>query len=160
MSDPGSPASSIDYLDSDYSSEGEGDDNLYKPGGAGARKPAAKAAKVPQGNIQVVSAGGTKIRINTKGLQPFANADTGLGRGLILRDAVDLSDQDLKKDHAVRPLWVDELGNMYVVTWMPCSFASILEAFAVLAPKAQDFLIAISEPVSRLVLSVMPYTNS
>ena len=31
--------------------------------------------------------------------------------------------------------------------------SSILEAFAALAPRAQDFLIAIAEPVSRFVLT-------
>jgi hypothetical protein len=28
---------------------------------------------------------------------------------------VDLSNRDLKKDHASRPLWVDEQGQMYVM---------------------------------------------
>ena len=36
----------------------------------------------------------------------------------------------------------------------------ILEAFAALAPRAQDFLIAIAEPVSRFVdLSQLPYRD-
>jgi DNA excision repair protein ERCC-3 len=112
MSDPGSPASSIDYLDSEYSSEGDDDDyNQYKPRKTKqSQKPVA-----PVSGIQVVSAGGTKIRINTRGLQPIANVEVGQNKGLVLREAVDLSDQDLKVDHAVRPLWVDELGNMYVM---------------------------------------------
>jgi DNA excision repair protein ERCC-3 len=111
MSDLGSPASSIDYLESDYSSEGE---DAYNPR-ANARntKQPVKAAK-GNGSVQIVSANGTKIRINTKGLQPVANADGEAGRGLQLKEAVDLSGQDLKADHGLRPLWVDELGNMWV----------------------------------------------
>ena len=34
--------------------------------------------------------------------------------GIIGRRGVDLSGLDLKADHAARPLWVDEHGNMYV----------------------------------------------
>lgn len=55
------------------------------------------------------------------------------------------SDQDfswlhLKADHASRPLWISpEDGHI------------ILEAFSPIAEQAQDFLTAISEPVSRYV---------
>lgn len=36
--------------------------------------------------------------------------------GIIGRRGVDLSGLDLKADHAARPLWVDEHGNMYVLS--------------------------------------------
>jgi DNA excision repair protein ERCC-3 len=72
---------------------------------------------------------------------------------------VDLSNRELKKDHSARPLWVDEAGHMYVVppvaelTWLYWHLVSILEAFAPWAQAAQDFLIAIAEPVSRYVVA-------
>lgn len=48
----------------------------------------------------------------------------------------------LKPDHSSRPLWISpEDGHI------------ILEAFSPLAEQAQDFLTAISEPVSRCVYS-------
>lgn len=54
----------------------------------------------------------------------------------------DFSWLHLKKDHASRPLWISpEDGHI------------ILEAFSPIAEQAQDFLTAISEPVSRCVLS-------
>ncbi|KAF9003082.1 P-loop containing nucleoside triphosphate hydrolase protein [Cyathus striatus] len=50
----------------------------------------------------------------------------------------DFSWLDLKSDHASRPLWISpEDGHI------------ILEAFSPIAEQAQDFLTAISEPVSR-----------
>jgi hypothetical protein len=54
----------------------------------------------------------------------------------------DFSSLRLKPDHAARPLWISpEDGHI------------ILEAFSPLAEQAQDFLTAISEPVSRCVCS-------
>ena len=44
----------------------------------------------------------------------------------------------LKKDHTSRPLWVS-----------PKDGHIILEGFSPIADQAQDFLVAISEPVSR-----------
>jgi DNA excision repair protein ERCC-3 len=50
----------------------------------------------------------------------------------------DFSYLHLKPDHAARPLWISpEDGHI------------ILEAFSPIAEQAQDFLTAISEPVSR-----------
>jgi DNA excision repair protein ERCC-3 len=50
----------------------------------------------------------------------------------------DFSWLHLKGDHASRPLWINpEDGHI------------ILEAFSPIAEQAQDFLVAISEPVSR-----------
>ena len=50
----------------------------------------------------------------------------------------DFSWLNLKPDHASRPLWISpEDGHI------------ILEAFSPIAEQAQDFLVAIAEPVSR-----------
>ena len=52
----------------------------------------------------------------------------------------DFSWLHLKADHASRPLWISpEDGHI------------ILEGFSPIAEQAQDFLVAISEPVSRCV---------
>ncbi|KIY64574.1 DNA helicase [Cylindrobasidium torrendii FP15055 ss-10] len=50
----------------------------------------------------------------------------------------DYSDLHLKLDHSSRPLWI-----------CPDDYHIILEAFSPIAEQAQDFLTAISEPVSR-----------
>jgi hypothetical protein len=57
----------------------------------------------------------------------------------------DFSWLHLKPDHASRPLWISpEDGHI------------ILEAFSPIAEQAQDFLVAISEPVSRYALCACP----
>ena len=53
----------------------------------------------------------------------------------------DFSWLHLKPDHASRPLWISPEGHI------------ILEAFSPIAEQAQDFLVAISEPVSRYVVA-------
>jgi DNA excision repair protein ERCC-3 len=50
----------------------------------------------------------------------------------------DFSWMHLKQDHSSRPLWIS-----------PDDAHIILEAFSPIAEQAQDFLTAISEPVSR-----------
>lgn len=55
-------------------------------------------------------------------------------------DQNDFSYLELKADHASRPLWIN-----------PVDGTIILEAFSSIAEQAQDFLVAISEPVSRYV---------
>ena len=60
----------------------------------------------------------------------------------IFRDQ-DFSWLHLKPDHISRPLWISpEDGHI------------ILEAFSPIAEQAQDFLVAISEPVSRYAHSI------
>lgn len=49
---------------------------------------------------------------------------------------------ELKSDHIVRPLWINPDGHV------------ILEAFSPLADQAQDFLVAIGEPISRCVMKL------
>ena len=51
--------------------------------------------------------------------------------------AMDCTFLQLKKDHGNRPLWISPEGQIY------------LEAFSPLSEQAQDFLVAIAEPVSR-----------
>ncbi|KAG9039300.1 transcription factor TFIIH complex ERCC-3 subunit [Tulasnella sp. JGI-2019a] len=53
-------------------------------------------------------------------------------------DQNDFAYLELKADHASRPLWIN-----------PVDGTIILEAFSSIAEQAQDFLVAISEPVSR-----------
>ena len=61
----------------------------------------------------------------------------------------DFSWLHLKADHSSRPLWISpEDGHI------------ILEAFSPIAEQAQDFLTAISEPVSRYVLKQEIVTNA
>jgi len=60
----------------------------------------------------------------------------------IFRDR-DYSSLKLKADHAARPLWIN-----------PEDRTLILEAFSPIADQAQDFLVAISEPVSRYCQSI------
>ena len=61
----------------------------------------------------------------------------------------DFSWLHLKPDHSSRPLWISpEDGHI------------ILEAFSPIAEQAQDFLVAISEPVSRYAALVSPCTYS
>lgn len=55
----------------------------------------------------------------------------------------DFSWLNLKPDHAARPLWIG-----------PDDGRIILEAFSPIAEQAQDFLVAISEPVSRCATRV------
>lgn len=50
----------------------------------------------------------------------------------------DFSFMELKPDHTSRPLWIN-----------PEDATIILEGFSPIAEQAQDFLVAISEPVSR-----------
>lgn len=61
----------------------------------------------------------------------------------------DFSWLHLKPDHASRPLWISpENGEI------------ILEAFSPIAEQAQDFLVAISEPVSRWARTAVLYVHN
>lgn len=60
------------------------------------------------------------------------------GTGNAIFDAHDFTFLPLKADHGSRPLWISpEDGHI------------ILEGFSPIAEQAQDFLVAIAEPVSR-----------
>lgn len=162
MSRSPSPASSLDYFQSD----GSASEDDYTPHRRGPNK---RAAPAPAGQKKA-----TSLKINLSALKRARDVATAHpaegdieedvydddgGDGFLGSGAVDLSEQPMKTDHELRPIWVDEYGNMYVFT---CLFGlvkgnnhSILEAFAALAPRAQDFLIAISEPVSRYACSLL-----
>lgn len=53
------------------------------------------------------------------------------------RPVKDLGALALKPDHASRPLWIDNRGKI------------TMERFSPIAEQAQDFLVAIAEPISR-----------
>ena len=55
----------------------------------------------------------------------------------LFEDALDCTFLDLKEDHQHRPLWISPEGSIY------------MEAQSPIADQAEDFLIAIAEPVSR-----------
>lgn len=117
MSRSPSPASSLDFVDSDPS----GSEDEYAP--VKRRAPAKAPARGG-------AAAATGIKINLTALQrarevasshPADGAvdyddggDDGGGflEGLVGRRGIDLSDENLKADHAARPLWIDESGNM------------------------------------------------
>jgi len=105
MSRSPSPASSLDFYDSDPSSEED-----YRP-----RKSAKRAAAAPAAKKT------TTVRLNLKAARTAPEAsivdvddedEEERGGGLIGRRGVDLSKQDLVRDHDFRPLWVDDEGNM------------------------------------------------
>jgi hypothetical protein len=108
MSRSPSPVSSLDFGASDLSE----DEYEYQ---YSSRKPAAKKA---------AAAGATGIKINLSALQRARAAESdgvvhdapadgeGFLDTLTGRWGVDLSGERLKNDHAARPLWIDESGNM------------------------------------------------
>ncbi|EAL23231.1 hypothetical protein CNBA5750 [Cryptococcus deneoformans B-3501A] len=152
MSEPSSPASSLDFFESDASADSDYDEAPRRT-----RKQPSKKYGARHGTSTPTASGsgsGTKIKINLSSLQRRAvegntaveqeeegdEDEEGYFDGLIGKRGVDLSGQTLKGDHSLRPLWVDDRGNI------------IVEAFAPFAKQAQDFLVAISEPVSRPAL--------
>ncbi|ODN83005.1 hypothetical protein L202_01236 [Cryptococcus amylolentus CBS 6039] len=146
MSEVSSPASSLDFFESDGS---DGSDYgaprrapvARKPtkkanarSGAGSLAPAKKSLKINLTALQRKQAG---ANAQAAGDEEVSGDEDEAFDGLIGSRGVDFSNQELKSDHSLRPLWVDDVGNI------------IVEAFAPFAKQAQDFLVAISEPVSR-----------
>lgn len=109
MSRSPSPASSLDFLQSDES------EDEYAPlrRSVAAKKTKKKAAPAKTG-----------LKINLSALQRAAAAHPAEGQfesdgedddGFLERlggRGIDLSDETLKADHTARPLWIDEAGNM------------------------------------------------
>ena len=144
MSRSPSPASSLDFYDSDPSSE-----EAYTP----RRRAPTKRNGALANAVAGPSNGGaktTKIRINLGSLrvsrdvaaQHPADGEVeedenaqfdGEEDGLLDSRIVDLSQQGLVKDHHIRPLWVDEDGNMYVIHFMSRVVIDILAAFSKLS---------------------------
>jgi len=114
----------------DESSEEEEDgDAEYRPG---PRKPAAK------GKSKIAAARAGKQRDDDEyEAQGRGDDDRGATPEYVF-SARDFTKLPLKLDHASRPLWISpEDGHI------------ILEGFSPIADQAQDFLVAIAEPVSR-----------
>ncbi len=89
MSRSPSPASSLDYIHSDPS-----DDEYAELRRSMQKKKTKKAAAHPAEG---------QFDSDTEGEDPGFVDQFG---------AIDLSKQDLKPDHASRPLWIDQAGNM------------------------------------------------
>jgi DNA excision repair protein ERCC-3 len=125
MSRSPSPASSLDYFQS--SGSASEDDYVPRSRAPGKRKGGAASSGKKAG-------AGPKLKINLSALQRARDVaaahplegdvdedeygvddeEAGYLDGLLGRKGVDLSSLELKADHAARPLWVDEYGNMYV----------------------------------------------
>ena len=132
MSRSPSPASSLDFYQSDLESEEE-----YTPR---QRAPTKRRAVPPASGAGGGKKGGPTIKINLRAIREandlaaqyptdgnvegddgVDNDEGGDIEALIGRRGVDLSGQDLVRDHDLRPLWVDELGNMYVLPFHLCA---------------------------------------
>jgi DNA excision repair protein ERCC-3 len=108
---------------------------------------ATDAALVPRGATINLSA--LTRRLNEERRQAGSDGQPSLPPHRHLQDSLvshifmdqDFSWLHLKPDHASRPLWISPEGHI------------ILEAFSPIAEQAQDFLVAISEPVSRYVMA-------
>lgn len=129
MSRSESPASSLDFFQSDAS----GSEEEYTP--ATHRRAANKRRPAQTSNaVAGPSTGGArkalKIKINV-GAASSSRAGAAMHpvegdvemdeeieeqvAGVMGSRVMDLSNRELKKDHSARPLWVDEAGHMYVV---------------------------------------------
>lgn len=122
MSRSPSPASSLDFADS----AGSGSEEEYTP--VRRRQPPARRGAAKKGVVAKGKKAAVPLRINLSALQraqAVTSAHPAEGTieddedegefvdGIIGARGVDLSGLDLKADHAARPLWVDEHGNMY-----------------------------------------------
>lgn len=120
-------------------------------------EPAADATIVPRGATINFSALTRKLA-ESRRAPPIDGEESSLDAHRRQQDSLvshifmaqDFSWLHLKPDHASRPLWISpEDGHI------------ILEAFSPIAEQAQDFLVAISEPVSRcagIALRLVYYT--
>ena len=119
MSRSPSPASSLDFLDSDASEE------EYNP----SSRRRAPNKRVPGGKK------GASLKINLTALKQIRDAAAAHPSEVPIEDdeviggwedsevidgsqIIDLSGQPLKEDHAIRPLWVDDQGNMYILLYL------------------------------------------
>lgn len=134
MSRSPSPASSLDFFQSDVSaSEDEYRPSAHKRAVNKRRPPAAAASGSGSGTTARGGAGAGVKKALTIKLNLGAASRQGAALHPVDGDVdmddeveeqvasvmgsrvVDLSNRDLKKDHASRPLWVDEAGQMYVM---------------------------------------------
>ncbi|KAF2465243.1 TFIIH basal transcription factor complex helicase-like protein XPB subunit [Lindgomyces ingoldianus] len=75
---------------------------------------------------------------DVKAMAQQARAARGSNAASFLFKKCDQFDVELKRDHRNRPLWIDDAGRI------------ILESFSPIFDEAQDFLINIAEPQSRV----------
>jgi hypothetical protein len=163
-------AADLDTDDLDfYSPSPSPEPDEWRPGGKkSSGKGKSRAAAAGGSGASSSAGGGAKVKINLSALARKASAAVVPQEGeIILLDEefpddaagggstpggsggggdllsemfpTDLSDFQLKPDHASRPLWIDETGTI------------IMEGFSPIAEQAQDFLVAVAEPVSRCV---------
>lgn len=116
MSRSPSPASSLDFVSSNGGSSSESDF------GPSRRRQAKKTRQPPQQKKKIT------LKLNVGGVRAAREAgpsalqelpqdeyddDEDDAEGLQIDRRADLSRHGLKDDHDLRPLWVDEYGNMY-----------------------------------------------
>ena len=128
MSRSESPASSLDFFQSDES----GSEAEYAPAthrrAANKRRPANAAAgpstatagpkKALKIKINVGAASSSRAGAAMHPMEGDVEMDEEVEEqvaGVMGSRVMDLSNRELKKDHSARPLWVDEAGHMYVV---------------------------------------------
>lgn len=114
------------FQSDDEDDDGEGS---YGRGGSGAIAARARAGRKGQGERE-----GAPIRQGKDDLSMDNTDETG-------EPEKDFTEMRLKADHASRPLWIS-----------PDDMTITLEGFSPIAEQAQDFLVAIAEPVSRYVV--------
>ena len=120
MSRSPSPASSLDY----FQSSGSASEDDYTPRSrtvgkrkAGGKKKAGPSLKINLSALQRAKDAAAQYPVVGDVEEDEYGVDEdeeGYLDGLLGWKGVDLSNQALKADHAARPLWVDEYGNMYV----------------------------------------------
>ena len=126
MSDPQSPASSLDFISSDESESGQEYTPATHRRALNKRRPATATAAAGPSTAGARKA--LKIKINLgsaarsgAALHPVegdVEMDDEIEEqvaGVMGSRVMDLSNRELKKDHSARPLWVDEGGHMYVM---------------------------------------------
>lgn len=134
-----SPASSLDFISSDGSaSEDEYRPQAHKRAVNKRRTGPAPAASASASTSVVAPVASGSGNGKKKGITIKLNLSSAARSGAALHPVegdvdmddeiqeqvasvmgsrvVDLSNRDLKKDHASRPLWVDEAGQMYVLS--------------------------------------------
>lgn len=129
-------------LDEAYRSPPESDDDEEPPSDFGGDS--EEEMQAPSNRKKGASRGKGKGKKANKDVAPLNptqqnaySGETDMVSGAF-SEAADYSGLHLKPDHAFRPLYIS-----------PYTRTIILESFHSLAPQAQDFLIAIAEPVSR-----------
>lgn len=150
MSRSPSPASSLDYFQSD----GSASEEEYRPSSSRRAPPKRRGPPLATSAGASGSSGkkGTTLKINLSALArardtaaahpadgPIEEEEEGVEEEedfetLTGGRIVDMSNRELKKDHTARPLWVDESGHMYVL--VSCFFA--YPDYSSLIPRLKD----------------------